>query len=156
LYIKLCVKLCPGSATLPRIIGCCTLYYSSYRTGEPRPAAAQACEVPGARARHRLRRDVQGRVGKNPGLKKNTPTQWFFWFFLGFFGFFYIFAQKREFLGFFSFKNTLRCIQTLNYNHTYKLTSFSYYMHQLLIAYRIDFIFLSEIFLIEYISYYFL
>jgi hypothetical protein len=32
---------------------------------------------------------------------------------------FYIFAQKREFLGFFSFKNTFRCIQTLNYNHSY-------------------------------------
>jgi hypothetical protein len=29
-------------------------------------------------------------------------------------------AQKREFLGFFfNFKNTLRCIQTINYNHSY-------------------------------------
>jgi hypothetical protein len=33
--------------------------------------------------------------------------------------FFYIFAQKREFLGFSSFKNTFRCIQTLNSNHSY-------------------------------------
>ena len=42
----------------------------------------------------------------------------FFGFFLGFcfFLFFYTFAQKREFLRFFSFKNTLRCIRTLNYN----------------------------------------
>jgi hypothetical protein len=51
------------------------------------------------------------RVGKNPGFKKKT-TQWVFWFF-------YIFAQKREFLGLFSFKNTFRCIQTLNCNHSY-------------------------------------
>jgi hypothetical protein len=50
----------------------------------------------------------------------------FFWVFLGFIGFFlvffwffYIFAQKRDFLGFFSVKNTFRCIQTLNYNHSY-------------------------------------
>jgi hypothetical protein len=34
------------------------------------------------------------------------------------FGFFYIFAQKREFFGVFSFKNTFRCIQTLNYSHS--------------------------------------
>jgi hypothetical protein len=41
--------------------------------------------------------------------------------FLGCLGFllFFIFAQKREFLGFFSFKNTFKCIQTLNYNHSY-------------------------------------
>jgi hypothetical protein len=39
--------------------------------------------------------------GKNPGLKKK-PAQWFFF---GFFGFFYVFAQKREFLGFFQFQN---------------------------------------------------
>jgi hypothetical protein len=48
-------------------------------------------------------------------FKKKT-AQWVFWgffgVFLGFFGFF-IFSQKREFLGFFSFKNTFRCIQTL-------------------------------------------
>jgi hypothetical protein len=37
------------------------------------------------------------RVGKIPGLKKTSPV--------GFFGvFFYIFAQKREFLGFFHFQ----------------------------------------------------
>jgi uncharacterized membrane protein YdjX (TVP38/TMEM64 family) len=62
------------------------------------------------------------------GLEK---TCFFFNQPIGFFGFFilflffifcfflYIFAQKREFLGFFSFKNTLRCIQTLNFNHSY-------------------------------------
>jgi hypothetical protein len=47
-----------------------------------------------------------GRVGKNPGLKKK-PAQWFFFcFFLSLvFGFFlYIFAQKREVLGFFQFQ----------------------------------------------------
>jgi hypothetical protein len=43
------------------------------------------------------------RVGKN-------PAQWvflgflFFFVFLWFFGFFYIFAQKKEFLGFFQFQ----------------------------------------------------
>ncbi len=40
--------------------------------------------------------------------KKNSPVGFLgffggFWFFLGFLGFFYIFAQKREFLGFFQF-----------------------------------------------------
>jgi hypothetical protein len=63
---------------------------------------------------------------KTRGLKKKT-AQWVFWAFLfffgilgdfGFFWFFYIFAQKREFLGFFGFKNTFRCIQTLKYNHS--------------------------------------
>ncbi len=40
--------------------------------------------------------------------------------FFGFFGFLYIFAQKRVFRAFsVSFKNTFRCIQTLNYNHSY-------------------------------------
>ncbi len=51
-----------------------------------------------------------------------NPAQWIFLGFsgfLGFLGFFHIFAQKREFLGFFSFKNTFRCIQTLNCNHSY-------------------------------------
>jgi hypothetical protein len=49
------------------------------------------------------------RVGKNPGflIKKTRPVGFFvflgFLFFL-FFGFFYIFAQKREFLGFFKFQ----------------------------------------------------
>ncbi len=90
------------------------------------PAAADFARA-GERAReqdvHRRgepRRAVQrGRVWKNPGLKKK-PAQWVFWVFWFFFVcffvfcvFFYIFAQKREFLGFFSFKNTLRCIQTL-------------------------------------------
>ncbi len=50
---------------------------------------------------------LSGRVGKNPGLKKNQPSGffcffWVFGFFLGFlfflgFCFFYIFAQKRVF-----------------------------------------------------------
>jgi hypothetical protein len=35
----------------------------------------------------------------------------------GVWGFFFIFAQKKSFLGFFSF--TFRCIQTLNYNNSY-------------------------------------
>jgi hypothetical protein len=47
------------------------------------------------------------RVGKNPGLKKK-PASGFFGGFLGFFWFFgvifYVFAQKREFLGFFQFQ----------------------------------------------------
>ena len=37
---------------------------------------------------------------KKPGLKKNQPSGVFL-FFLGILGFFHIFAQKREFLGFF-------------------------------------------------------
>jgi WD40 repeat protein len=40
---------------------------------------------------------------KKPGFKKKTSPVGFFVFF-GFFGFFYIFAQKREFLGFFHFQ----------------------------------------------------
>ncbi len=56
------------------------------------------------------------RVGKNPVFLyiKNQPSGFFV-----FFCFFYIFAQKREFLGFFSLKNTFRCIKTLNYNQSY-------------------------------------
>ncbi len=73
---------------------------------------------------------LPGRVGKNPVFFFTQPSGfWFFVVYLGFLGFFwafldyfrfsFIFAQKREFLGFFSLKNTLRCIQTLNYNHSY-------------------------------------
>ncbi len=51
-------------------------------------------------------------------LKKIQPTS----FFLGgrgFWAFFYIYLPRREsFKGFFSFKNTFRCIQTFNYNHS--------------------------------------
>jgi hypothetical protein len=72
----------------------------------------------------------QAGLEKKPGFLKKSSAQWvfflfFFVVFLGFrvffvfFVFFYIFAQKREFLGFFSFKNTFRCMQTLNYNHAY-------------------------------------
>ncbi len=54
---------------------------------------------------------------------KKTPAQWVFlgfYVFFWVFGVFYIFAKKREFLGFFfSFKNTLWFIQTLNYIHLY-------------------------------------
>jgi hypothetical protein len=62
----------------------------------------------------------QAGLEKTRVLKKNQPSV--FLVFLGFwifFCFFYIFAQKIEFLRFFSFKNTFRCIQTLNYNHSY-------------------------------------
>jgi hypothetical protein len=53
-----------------------------------------------------------GRVGKTPGLKKNQPS--------GFFGaFLYIFAQKREFLGFFQFQKYFKVHPDLNYNHCY-------------------------------------
>jgi hypothetical protein len=74
------------------------------------------------------------------GLQK-TPAQWvfvFFCFFSGFLVFFWFFGLFRVFWGvfwvfiyiylprsevffrvFFSFKNTFRCIQTLNYNHSY-------------------------------------
>jgi hypothetical protein len=46
-----------------------------------------------------------GRVGKKPGLKKSQPSGLFFFWFFWFLGFFlYIFAQKREFLGFFQFQ----------------------------------------------------
>ncbi len=39
-------------------------------------------------------------------LKKKKPSQRVFWVFWGFF------TQKREFLGFLTFKNTFRCIET--------------------------------------------
>jgi hypothetical protein len=45
---------------------------------------------------------AEGRVRKNPGLKKKKPAPWVFCFF-GIF-FLYIFVQKREFLGFFQFQ----------------------------------------------------
>ncbi len=46
----------------------------------------------------------KGMVGKNPVKKKPSPVG-FFEVFFGFFGFFlYIFAQKREFFGFFQFQ----------------------------------------------------
>ncbi len=41
---------------------------------------------------------------KKPGLKKNQPSGSFFGFLFFFEFFFYIFAQKREFLGFFQFQ----------------------------------------------------
>jgi hypothetical protein len=71
-----------------------TVLYSSYRTGEPRPAAAKAGEVPGAQARHHLRRDVQGRAEKIPVFLKKNLTRWFFFGFLvfWFFGFFWFFV----------------------------------------------------------------
>jgi hypothetical protein len=49
-----------------------------------------------------------GFLKKNPGFKKKTPPVGFFGFFLGGFGVFWvflnIFAQKRQFLGFFQFQ----------------------------------------------------
>jgi hypothetical protein len=50
-----------------------------------------------------------GRVGKNPFFYKPSPADFLgfflvFWFFGFFFVFLYIFAQKREFLGFFQFQ----------------------------------------------------
>ncbi len=63
------------------------------------------------------------RVGKNPVFFFKNPAQWFFWVFLGllgFLGFFWVFCPDgRIFRVFFSFTNTFRCIQTLNYNHSY-------------------------------------
>jgi hypothetical protein len=54
------------------------------------------------------------------GLEKNrfflNPAQWFF---LGFLGFFIYICLEEGFWGFFSLKNTFRCIQTLNNNHSY-------------------------------------
>ncbi len=64
-------------------------------------------------------------------LKKPSPVGFFgfFWVFLGFLGFFgffwffWVFCLDervfRVFRVFFSFTNTFRCIQTLNYNHSY-------------------------------------
>jgi hypothetical protein len=61
---------------------------------------------------------IKAGLEKTRFKKKNSPVGFF-----GFFGFFrfffYIFAEKRCVLGFFSFKNTFRCILTLNYNNSY-------------------------------------
>jgi hypothetical protein len=58
---------------------------------------------------------VSTRVGKNPFFYKPSPVG-----FLGFFGFFWVFCpDERVIRVFFSFTNTFRCIQTLNYNHFY-------------------------------------
>ncbi len=63
---------------------------------------------------------------KKPGFFLKTPAQWVFLGFLGFFGFFGFFCpDERVFRVFFSFTNTFGCIQTLNYNHSYLLNSFS-------------------------------
>ncbi len=50
------------------------------------------------------------RVGKIPVFFYETQPSVFF---------FYICPDERVFRVFFSFKNTFRCIQTLNYNHSY-------------------------------------
>jgi hypothetical protein len=47
---------------------------------------------------------LEAGLEKIPAFLKKNPAQWVFLWFLGFFGFFYIFAQKREFLGFFQFQ----------------------------------------------------
>jgi hypothetical protein len=46
--------------------------------------------------------DHQAGLAKNPGFSLKTQPSGFF------FVFFYVFAQKRKFLGFFSFKDTFR------------------------------------------------
>ncbi len=58
---------------------------------------------------------------KKPRFKKNQPSGFFFGFFWVFFLVFqgFLYLPRREFLEFFRFKNTLRCIQILNYNHSY-------------------------------------
>ncbi len=63
---------------------------------------------------------------KNPGFFfKPSPVGFFVFFlcFFGFLGFFWVFlgffcSDERVFRVFFSFTNTFRCIQTLNYNHS--------------------------------------
>jgi hypothetical protein len=78
------------------------------------------------RARLKAAQQPQVQGWKKHGFKKK-PAQWFFWVIWGFFGFFvfflflflYICPEERVFRVFFSFKNTFRCIQTLNYNHSY-------------------------------------
>jgi hypothetical protein len=72
-------------------------------------------------ARFSLQSSELARVGKNPVFffKKPSPVGFlgFFWVFLGFFGIFC--PDGRVFRVFFSFTNSFRCIQTLNYNHSY-------------------------------------
>ncbi len=64
------------------------------------PVPQRGLPPPLGRVPHRAgRRAAQGRVGKNPGFFFTQPSV-FFCFFFVFFK--YIFAQKREFLGFFS------------------------------------------------------
>jgi hypothetical protein len=88
-------------------------FYIFQRSGRRPPALLQ--EVVPAAGHGLLQpadqdaRAAQGRVGKNPDLKKNSPVGFFcfFLFFLFFCDFCFfknIFAQKREFLGFFQFQ----------------------------------------------------
>ncbi len=91
---------------------------------------------------------------EKPGLKKKQPSG-FFWVFWVFLGFFWVFCpEERVFRVFFSFTNTFGCIQTLNYNHSSLINLFL-----LIYVSALDWVsilFLSEIFLIECIPYYFL
>jgi hypothetical protein len=95
------------------------------REGKRPLAAAGQLEPKGQRPHLAAFAAWSSRQGwKNPVKKnKKKQAQWIFLGFLVFWGFFWvffhIFAQKREFLGFSSFKNTFTCIQTLNYNHSY-------------------------------------
>jgi hypothetical protein len=90
------------------------------RFRRPHHRDAEAGVAPGAAAllAPRLLPGGHGPVQpRQAGLEKTQPSG-FFWvfFFLFFLG---CFIQKREFLDFFSFKNTFRCFQTLNYNHSH-------------------------------------
>ncbi len=65
-------------------------------------------------------------LGKNPGLKKNQPSDFFrvflcgfFCFFLGFWVFYYRFAAEGIVFRVFQLQEYFKCIQTLNKNHSY-------------------------------------
>jgi hypothetical protein len=68
------------------------------------------------------------RIGKNPVKKKKLSPVGFFWggggvWVFGFF-FLYICPEERVFRVYFSFKNSFRFIQTLNYNHSLLINLF--------------------------------
>ncbi len=57
---------------------------------------------------------------KKPGFLKKTQPSVFYWFFFDFLVFLgFICLDDRVFRVFSSSTNTFRCIQTLNYNHSY-------------------------------------
>jgi hypothetical protein len=111
---------------------------NSWRTGGPSPTTTSRRSPPCTSCCACAAGSLNPRSASSPRSTTATRQGWkksvfffFFFFFLTspvvflwvFWVFLYtvpIYLPRREsFYGFFSFKNTFRCIQTLNYNHSY-------------------------------------